>query len=39
VLRPVVIPEYREIARDIIRANMRTVGMSRERYLELLKKT
>jgi hypothetical protein len=39
VPRPVVIPEYREIALDIIRANMRTAGMSRERYLELLEKT
>ncbi len=37
--RPVVIPEYREIAIDIIRANMRTASMSRERYLQLLKKT
>lgn len=36
--RPVVIPEYSEIALDIIRANMRTAGMSRERYFELLKK-
>jgi hypothetical protein len=35
----VVIPEYREIAIDIIRANMRTAGMSRERYLLLLKNT
>jgi predicted RNA binding protein YcfA (HicA-like mRNA interferase family) len=39
VMRPVVIPEYREIALDIIRGNMRTAGMSRERYLKLLKKT
>jgi predicted RNA binding protein YcfA (HicA-like mRNA interferase family) len=38
VPRPVVIPEYNEIAIDIIRANMRTAGMSRERYLALLRK-
>jgi predicted RNA binding protein YcfA (HicA-like mRNA interferase family) len=36
VLRPVVIPKYREIDLDIIRASMRTAGMSRERYFELL---
>ncbi len=38
VARPVVIPEYSEIALDIIRANMRTAGMSRGRYLALLAK-
>ena len=38
VLRPVVIPTYNEIDVDIIRSNMRTAGMSRERYFELLKK-
>ena len=37
VARPVVIPEYDEIGLDIIRSNMRTAGMSRERYLELLR--
>lgn len=36
VLRPVVIPKYREIDVDIIRGNMRTANMSRERYFELL---
>ena len=36
VLRPVVIPKYDEVGLDIIRANMRTAGMSRTRYLELL---
>ena len=38
ILRPVVIPTYREIDTEIIRSNMRTAGMTRERYFELLKK-
>jgi hypothetical protein len=38
VLRPVVIPQYSEVGLDIIHANMRTAGMSRSRFLELLKK-
>jgi len=33
--RAVVIPEYDEI--DIIKNNMRTVGMSRNEYFEILK--
>ena len=37
VARPVVIPEYDEVGLDIIKANMRTAGMSRERFLELLR--
>ena len=37
VARPVVIPEYDEVALDIITANMRTAGMSRQRFFELLK--
>lgn len=36
VLRPIVIPMYGEIAADIIHSNLRTAGMSRERYFELL---
>ena len=36
VLRPVIIPKYSEIGRDIIQNNMRTAGMSRKRYFELL---
>ena len=36
--RAVVIPEYDEIDTDIIKNNMRTVGMTREEYFELLKK-
>jgi predicted RNA binding protein YcfA (HicA-like mRNA interferase family) len=35
-LRPVVIPTYREIDVEIIKSNMRTASMSRERYFELL---
>ncbi len=38
IARPIVIPEYSEVGLDIIRANMRTAGMSRERYLALLAK-
>ncbi|NJL59173.1 MAG: type II toxin-antitoxin system HicA family toxin [Desulfobacteraceae bacterium] len=37
-MRAVVIPEYDEIDVEIIRNNMRTVGMSREKYFELLRK-
>ena len=36
--RAVVIPEYDEIDVDIIKNNMRTVGMSREDYFHLLSK-
>lgn len=34
--RAVVIPEYDEIDLDIIKSNMRTVGMSRDQYFALL---
>ena len=34
--RPVVIPKYREIAVTVIKNNMRTVGMTRQQYFELL---
>jgi len=36
VARPIVIPKYDEIGLDIITGNLRTAGMSRERYLEIL---
>ena len=36
--RAIVIPEYTEIDVEIIKNNMRTVGMSREKYFELLGK-
>ena len=35
-LRPVIIPMYREVPVSIIRNNMKTAGMMRERYFELL---
>jgi len=35
-IRPVVIPMYKDVGVDIIKANMRTAEMSRERYEELL---
>jgi len=38
VLRPVIIPMYDEVGEDIIHSNMRTAGMSREKYFELLEK-
>ena len=38
VARPIVIPKYAAVGRDIILANLRTAGLSRERYLELLSK-
>ena len=34
--RPVVIPTYKEIDVEIIKANMRTAGMSRDEYFKLL---
>jgi predicted RNA binding protein YcfA (HicA-like mRNA interferase family) len=37
--RAVVIPEYDVIDVDIIKNNMRTVGMSRDQYFQLLNKT
>ena len=36
--RAVVIPEYYEIDVEIVKNNMRTVGMTREQYFELLEK-
>ncbi len=36
--RAVVIPEYTEVHTDIIKNNMRTVGMTRDEYFELLKR-
>jgi predicted RNA binding protein YcfA (HicA-like mRNA interferase family) len=37
-IRPVVIPRYPAIPIFIIKNNLRTAGMSRERYFELLNK-
>ncbi len=36
--RPVVIPKYASIPVFVIKNNLRTAGISRERYLELLGK-
>ncbi len=36
--RVVVIPEYDDIDVEIIKSNMRTVNMSRDKYFELLNK-
>ena len=36
--RAIVIPEYPEVDIDIIKNNMRTVGMTRDEYFELLKR-
>ena len=38
VVRPVVIPNWLEVPVFIIKNNMRTAGISRERYFQLLKK-
>ena len=35
-LRPLIIPRYEEIDVDIIRGLMRTAGMSRKEYFQLL---
>ena len=37
ILRPVIIPTYKEIDADIILSNIRTAGMTRDRYFDLLK--
>ncbi|MCK5784804.1 MAG: type II toxin-antitoxin system HicA family toxin [Desulfobacterales bacterium] len=37
-IRPVVISKYKEVPVFIIRNNMKVIGMSRERYAELIKK-
>ncbi len=36
IKRPVVIPKYSEVPVTVIKSNMRTAGMTREKYLELL---
>ena len=38
IARPIVIPAYAEVGLDIIRGCMRTPGMTRDRFLELLNK-
>ena len=36
LLRPIVIPKYKEIPEFIILKNLKTAGISREEYLKLL---
>jgi len=38
VMRPVVIPDWPEVPVFIVKNNVRTAGISRERYFQLLKK-
>jgi predicted RNA binding protein YcfA (HicA-like mRNA interferase family) len=35
-IRPVVIPKYQEVPVFIIKNNMKVIGMSREKYFQLL---
>ncbi len=36
IIRPIIIPTYKNIAQEIILSNMRTAKMSRMRYFRLL---
>ena len=36
VARAVVIPKYDQVGRDIILANLRTAGLSRDEYVKIL---
>jgi len=38
ISRPVIIPKYKEIPVFIIKNNLRTAGISRKKYFELLNK-
>ncbi len=38
VHRPIIIPLYKEVSLDIIKANMKTANMTREEYFKFLKK-
>ncbi len=38
IIRPVVIPKYASVPVFVIKNNLRTAGLSREGYLELLKR-
>ncbi len=38
IIRPVVIPTYREVPVFIIRNNLKTAGISREEYFSILNK-
>lgn len=36
--RPVIVPKYREVAVFIIKNNLKTAGLTREKYFELLER-
>lgn len=38
IVRPIVIPKYREIPEFIILNNLKTAGISRKEYFQLLRK-
>jgi predicted RNA binding protein YcfA (HicA-like mRNA interferase family) len=38
VVRPVVIPKYKEVPTFVIKNNMRVIGMSRVEYLQFLER-
>lgn len=38
IIRPVVIPDYKEVPVFIIKNNLRTAGITREEYFSLLEK-
>jgi len=37
ILRPIIIPKYKEIPVFIIKNNLRVAGISREKYFQLLR--
>lgn len=37
-IRPIIIPKYNEVPVFVIKNNMNVIGLSRDRYIELLKK-
>lgn len=39
VIRPIIIPDWPEVPVFIIRNNLRSAGISREEYFDLLQKT
>ena len=36
VCRPVIIPKYDEVGIDIVKSNLKTAGISRDKYFKLL---
>lgn len=37
ISRPILIPKYNSVGVDIVKSNMKTAGMSRDEYFNLLK--